>query len=148
MVHKSTQPTVYQPPPSSADVLYEWSLRNKNNTSTLKHQLLQTLGFPLFSLCHVLQRVGIGGPLRLCPDFDLATPRNRLVSHAASYFFFLILLLLNILNPDDDPNKFDLNWYNYLMPLFTFGFLFIDLEKVQNSNTLIQYFSGIFQDLI
>ena len=80
-----------------------------------------------------MKKLGIGGPLRLCYDFDLATPRNRLVSHAASYFFFLILILLTILNPDDDPDKLDWNWYNYLMPFFTLGFLFIDIEKVQNS---------------
>ena len=111
------------------------AIRSKTNTGSTRHQFLQTLGFPLFSLCHILKRVGLGGPLGLCHNFELAIPRNRLVSHAASYFFFLILLLLNILNPDDEPNKFDLNWYNYLMLLFTFGFLFIDLEKVQNSNT-------------
>ena len=111
-------------------------IRNKTNAgSTGRSTIRQILGIPIFSLCHVLQRVGIGGPLRLCHNFELTIPRNRLVSHAASYFFFLILLLLNILNPDDEPNKFDLNWYNYLMLLFTFGFLFIDLEKVQNSNT-------------
>ena len=109
------------------------ALRSKTNTGSTRHQLLQTLGFPLFSLCHVLKKLGIGGPLRLCHDFDPTIPRNRLGSHAASYFFFLILILVNILNPDDDPDKLDWNWYNYLMPFFTLGFLFIDIEKVQNS---------------
>lgn len=52
------------------------------------------------------------------------------MSHAASYIFFLILILLNILNPDDNKQEIDLNWYNYLMPFFSLGFLFIDVEQM------------------
>ena len=114
------------------DVFYgNTTFKNQTNkeSSMFKHMLLQTLGFPIVSLCHILSKVGIGGPLRLCKDYDLGIPINKLMSHAASYIFFLALILLNILNPDDNPNEMDLNWYDYLTPLFALGFLFIDMEQ-------------------
>ena len=68
----------------------------------------------------------IFNPIELPPSI----PVNKLMSHAASYIFFLILILLNILNPDDNKQEIDLNWYNYLMPFFSLGFLFIDVEQM------------------
>lgn len=72
------------------DVFYRGTTFNNktqgSSSSMFRHLLFQTLGFPIVSVCHVLSKVGIGGPLRFCKDFDLRVAVQYYQNHFVQFF--------------------------------------------------------------
>ena len=54
----------------------------------------------------------------------------RLYNYRVAYLFFLSMVILNLVNPDDEKGKLDVNWYNYVGLPLCIGFLFFDIEQM------------------
>lgn len=55
-------------------------------------------------------------------------PMNRFIASMMSQLFYLFLMILVILNPLDKKGTVDVDFYDYLLPIFTFAFLCEDIN--------------------
>ena len=70
-----------------------------------------------------------GMPKMLKPVFTFFTvPINRFISSLVSHTIYLGLMLLVILNPMDVKGKVDIDFYDYLLPTYTFAFICEDIN--------------------
>lgn len=88
------------------------------------------------------------------PDFfkslmiHYTIPFNRFISHLIAHFTYLAVLAITVLNPLDTANQVDVDWYDYLLPLLTIAYLFVDIRQLCVNMRVRSSLMNLFYNLI
>jgi len=75
-------------------------------------------------------------------------PFNRFVADVLMHLFFLTILLIGMINPNNLEDRIDVDWYDLLLPVLAFAYVFEDIVAVYQFRGIntgwLQYYDLIF----